>query len=438
MDVTFPYSQTVRDRHRWWWWGVFPLILLAAITWIVRASGFDLEAQKVIYRAGGESWALGDRPFWQGIYDHGVIPATVVVFAAMIALLPGLRPRGVVRWRRICVFLILLGVLGPGLVTNLILKEYWGRPRPRAVEGLGGTLPFEFVLSMDRSTGGKSFPCGHATMGFYFMGFFFLLHRTHRRTAIGFLLFGLLFGGLLGVARMLQGGHFFSDAVWAAGVCYFTAFGLYYALGFHRDPIEAAKRERPLPKWALATIAVAGLGVVAGAFLATPYREVRDHVVSAEHADEEVFRVELAFVTGEVRIAAGDGFRLVGEASGHGLPTSAIVGDFEETRRERFLWLNYRERLSGRFTEVSSELKVTLPWERMDRLVLDIGDAKVRILGDATVAGRELRLKGGEGEVVVSLPDGIAHRIYEGRGQRRYGGLSIVLLPEFEGTLRVE
>jgi membrane-associated phospholipid phosphatase len=41
--------------------------------------------------------------------------------------------------------------------------------------------------------------------------------------ALGFLLFGIFYGGIIGVARIVAGGHFPSDVLWAGGFVYFTA-----------------------------------------------------------------------------------------------------------------------------------------------------------------------------------------------------------------------
>ena len=54
-----------------------------------------------------------------------------------------------------------------------------------------------------------------------------------------FLLLGLGYGGLMGLGRMIQGAHFFSDVVWAGGFVYLTALSFYYGLGLHKEPIES-------------------------------------------------------------------------------------------------------------------------------------------------------------------------------------------------------
>ncbi|HRQ89554.1 MAG TPA: phosphatase PAP2 family protein, partial [Bacteroidia bacterium] len=197
-----------------------PLLLAGVLTWWATVSGFDFGAEWWIHHIGGDTWAIGDHPFWSLLYEAGTYPATVVVFAALALLAASWKTARLQRWRRVFVFLILSGLIGPGVITNVILKEYWGRPRPRELVDFGGRSAFEPALTIDLTSNGMSFPCGHATMGFYFLAFYFLLRRHKPGMAQGTLFLSLSAGGLMGLARMTQGAHFFTDVVWAGGVCW--------------------------------------------------------------------------------------------------------------------------------------------------------------------------------------------------------------------------
>lgn len=122
-------------------------------------------------------------------------------------------------WRPL-VFLVLTLLLGSGLLTNLVLKDHFERPRPRQVEMFGGPYAYRppLALRWNWYNDAKSFPSGHASSGFYFLSFVFVgrFLRKGWLVALGWTL-GLCMGGGLGVMRMAQGGHFFSDVV-AAGV----------------------------------------------------------------------------------------------------------------------------------------------------------------------------------------------------------------------------
>jgi membrane-associated PAP2 superfamily phosphatase len=116
--------------------------------------------------------------------------------------------------------------LGPGLLVNGILKPQWCRPRPCQTECFGGTQAFVGVWGMGSSQRSKSFPSGHASMGFFLMAPAFLLYRRRPRLAAGFVVLGLAAGLALGVTRVLQGAHFASDVVWAGGMVYLTGLSL--------------------------------------------------------------------------------------------------------------------------------------------------------------------------------------------------------------------
>jgi lipid A 4'-phosphatase len=136
----------------------------------------------------------------------------VVVFGAAWLFLTG-RPL----WRldrKALLFIAFSTALGPGLITNTVLKDHWGRARPAQVEEFGG--PHEFTaapLPSSQCRTNCSFVSGHAALGFSLVAFAFLLPPgpTRRRAIAG----TLAFGGLVGLVRIAQGGHFLSDVVFA-------------------------------------------------------------------------------------------------------------------------------------------------------------------------------------------------------------------------------
>ena len=107
---------------------------------------------------------------------------------------------------------------------NVILKDHVGRPRPYSVIELRNTdvAPEEghvrarvhyvapFVLS-SACHKNCSFVSGHASAGFVFiaLGYIYTLHRRR--------IFWLscLAGGIIGLARVAQGAHFFSDVIFS-------------------------------------------------------------------------------------------------------------------------------------------------------------------------------------------------------------------------------
>ncbi|HSH98390.1 MAG TPA: phosphatase PAP2 family protein [Methyloradius sp.] len=109
-------------------------------------------------------------------------------------------------------------IAGPILAVNGGLKEHWGRARPRDVVQFGGTQKFTpaWVIS-DQCTHNCSFVTGHGAAAFAVtIGFF-----VSRRKA--WLAGGLVFGGLIGLTRMMNGAHFLSDVTFSFFVVFIAA-----------------------------------------------------------------------------------------------------------------------------------------------------------------------------------------------------------------------
>jgi membrane-associated PAP2 superfamily phosphatase len=106
----------------------------------------------------------------------------------------------------------------------------WGRPRPIDIVDFNGSRPYHQVYQPAGPDMGKSFPSGHAAIGFYTIAPFFVLRRRKPRAALGLLLAGGGYGALMSVGRMLQGGHFLSDVLWSGYLVHMTGMLLYYLL----------------------------------------------------------------------------------------------------------------------------------------------------------------------------------------------------------------
>jgi hypothetical protein len=68
----------------------------------------------------------------------------------------------------VVLFLIGSFLIGPGLTSNLLLKENWGRPRPNSVQQFAGTAPFEpWWRPSDACKRNCSFVSGEASQAFW-------------------------------------------------------------------------------------------------------------------------------------------------------------------------------------------------------------------------------------------------------------------------------
>ena len=128
--------------------------------------------------------------------------------------------------RKRYVFLLVTLLVGPGLITHIVLKDNsFGRPRPHQTERFGGehpyAAPFEVSESCPRNC---SFVSGHAAIAFFFITFAW----AYRQRVWFYVGAGLWV--IVGGARVLQGDHFLSDIVFSVWVVY--AVSLFFAWRF--------------------------------------------------------------------------------------------------------------------------------------------------------------------------------------------------------------
>jgi membrane-associated PAP2 superfamily phosphatase len=209
-----------------------PALILLALTVVFRLTDADMAAVRPFFAGNATSGEFTDRwPLmtsypWKALYDWGVYPAWIIGCGGLIVWIASFCCQSLEKWRDQGLFYGLVLIVGPGLIVNVVLKPYWGRPRPNAVVSFGGQRDFLPVWQWGRGQDESSFPSGHASTGFYLMVPAFVYYRRRPRVALAFLLLGLFSGSIIGLARIVAGGHFPSDVVWAGGFVYFTALAI--------------------------------------------------------------------------------------------------------------------------------------------------------------------------------------------------------------------
>lgn len=217
-----------------------PLLVLAVVSLVLRVCDLDRFWQRELW-SPDSGWRWASHALVQFLYRYGTWPAILVAGASAVAWVSS-KVSG--KWQKIrppTLYLALLLALGPGLVVNVIFKDHFGRPRPTQTEEFGGRESFRAVGERSGAGRGKSFPSGHASMGFYWLGLFLFFWDRKRGLAWAFGGLALLHGLVMGVGRMAQGGHWFSDVLWSAGFVYLTGWLLHYLL-FSRQPNVAGGR----------------------------------------------------------------------------------------------------------------------------------------------------------------------------------------------------
>lgn len=220
-----------------------PLLLLAGA---IAAGGLFMALPGIDLWVSGLFWRPADGFFlrdWAPFRD--VYDAVPIVTWALVL---GLLLLGLAVWilgraigpfdRRTIPFLLLSIAIGPGLLTNTVLKDHWGRARPSQVTQFGGTKSFTPVLQPSDQCGHNcSFPSGHGAMAFSLVGLGFLPATRRRRRWVAGAALG--FGALVSLVRIGQGGHFLSDNIFAGLLVGAVAWGL------HRWIVEDDGLDRP-------------------------------------------------------------------------------------------------------------------------------------------------------------------------------------------------
>ena len=148
---------------------------------------------------------------------------------------------------RAAVFLIATLALAPGLMANLILKDFWGRPRPAEIQEFYG--PEKFVPWWDpRGSCDKncSFVAGEGAGGFWTLAPAALAPPAWRPIAYGA---ALVFGAAAGTLRLSGGAHFFSDVAFS-GVFTFLIVWAVHGLIYRwpRTRMTDEQIERPIER----------------------------------------------------------------------------------------------------------------------------------------------------------------------------------------------
>ncbi|HEX7928190.1 MAG TPA: hypothetical protein VF678_11400, partial [bacterium] len=161
--------------------------------------------------------------------------------------------------------------------------------------------------------------------GFSVLILYFALRPRSRRLAAGALALGLGLGGITAWARIAQGGHFFSDGIWSAGVIWFSACAVQWGLArwSARDmPASSPSLGMQIGVWAVGVLAAAGL--LAGYLAYMPIQEQSNWKIDVPPGTTGV-QVLIA-TQGHVRVkeVPGSQVRVYATLSGRGWPWARL------------------------------------------------------------------------------------------------------------------
>ncbi len=177
--------------------------------------------------------------WWQAWFRDGLVYFLCLCMAAVVALYAlnrwSRRDVCAVDGKKVC-YLFLVLILGAGLIVNVILKDNFGRARPRDIEEFGGSKQFTpaFVVSRECDTN-CSFSSGEGAGAFFSLALAMALTRKRAVFAAG-----VAFGSLVSFSRVASGAHFFSDVVVSFFVMLIVADTLYHYMFLAESTPELA------------------------------------------------------------------------------------------------------------------------------------------------------------------------------------------------------
>lgn len=214
---------------------------LAALIAFLSVPSLDLAVSRLFWMPDG-GFALAGRADLQTLRQVFIRAVQLSALATAILLLLALRLGARLRigWR-VWAFCAGAFVLGPGLLTNAVLKTHWGRARPADVTAFGGdaayTAPFEMADECARNC---SFVSGEGS-GIAMLAVLVTVLAWPRLGRGGVAAIWAVAG--IGMSlRIATGRHFLSDTVLAGLLMGFVAVALYHALRIaqHREAVTSA------------------------------------------------------------------------------------------------------------------------------------------------------------------------------------------------------
>jgi lipid A 4'-phosphatase len=349
---------------------------LFVLSALFHALDLDLRIEAIFYQPD-QGWLWRHAQPWETLYRWGTIPGLLLTIGSLGFLSYSLAGRRWVPYQRGLLIISLTAILGAGLLINAVLKPYWGRPRPRQVAAFAGEWQYRPLHQRGTPGQGESFPCGHCTMGYLFVTLFFL-RRQAPRMAIAGGCFGLLYGTLVGMARMVQGAHFPTDVLWSLGLIWMTAIVLhYFLLPALTRRLTPFKKMRAAQRRSLSLLFLVAVVVITALFLTRrPYYKtfvfdlplyvgVESLVLDTDLNLSRQVTAYGPWSVGKLRV----------HASGFGWVTARCEVMLIPVRRAQQLELRLEGRPRGYFSELSYELEWLLPDAAQGHLRLVQGGA---------------------------------------------------------------
>jgi lipid A 4'-phosphatase len=398
--------------RRYWLPEGIALIILGVVTVIVfAATDLDITSARWFYHPEQKNpWPVAYEPVWSFFYASAPWVTGSLAAAGTAALITGLLRKEARRFRTHGLFILLCVALGPGLIVNGILKDHWGRARPRQIVEFGGKYGYSQPL-VPSDAHGKSFPCGHCSVGYLYGAGWWVWRRRYPKIAALSLLTGLALGTLLGFGRMAAGGHFLSDNLWSGLIALGVAHVLYYyvlRIPAREDTVSTLypliEQDRRFRIAAISGAALLGTVILFGGIVASPhfadlsYRiSLDDDRIRPENIEIYADRLDVELVLTQTPPYE---VRSSGYLHGFGLPSNIVKADWQY-REAPIPTLQFRIIQQGWFPDLDGSARIELPGAKLKKIIVRIDQGDIRVSRENGNRSKmpELDLKTNEGRV---------------------------------------
>ena len=317
-------------------------VLTLISLWLFRNSSLDLWAARQFYHPNHAQnpWFEQSYILWRFFYVGAPWLTGILLLGSLGGIMTSAWKPSFKRYRSQFLFVFLVVAIGPGFFVNTVFKPHWGRPRPREVIELGGQHTYQEVCAPDFGGSGMSFPCGHCSVGFSFVSLAWVFRKKNRYLSASLFGASAALGGIMGVGRIADGAHFFSDVVFAGIITNWVAFGFYYfVLKLNQEDLttdESSTKVSGTPvylqrffawlekknSWVYGVYFLITLMILAVLVMATPFH----HSEKIEFPTAKTAQLQLNVTIGNIIIEADPKapMNLNIEAKGFGIPSSKI------------------------------------------------------------------------------------------------------------------
>lgn len=332
------------------------------ITLILAWTGADLSVSRYFSQ---NDWGIGKLPFFQWLYEYGAYISIALFILALFIWILSYKYKQIIKYRNVCILLVLTTVLGSGLLINGILKPYWGRPRPVQIEEFGGPWEYREFYEPGIPAKGQSFPSGHVSI----MAVLIVAAAVRKENA-PLALVGTIVGGCLTVAmaicRMAQGGHFLTDTIWAFSVISLTALILQKSFLTRKKKNTENRLSIPICVFVALLIGISGFMVLRKPFYETmvstlpemPYRYL---MIESNQPIEMKTMYEKTSTPTIVVNSKGFGWVKAGVS---------LTADFQQMPDKEIYQLRILPK--GNWRQIENEMSITLPEEMKHQVMVSV------------------------------------------------------------------